>query len=244
MTFNLPSLITNNTYKTQTLMQSASSLLLLSELPKFAATYAPIADTNNKELISNKLIANYLQITSNFIRNNPAQLTQVIASLSSKIFNLYYKTFDPDNPTILFGPGYYFKYTPANPEKSESSVVSLSSDTLPSFVYIYFNSTTESSLKRITGSVLVFTNQSSPNLNVQLKKINFLGSNQNYMVYSTSSAGDGLESISITSDVDGYVTIPNMVVNTPSISSSVVKAYYVTAVNSAISADIFAYQRI
>ena len=96
-------------------MQSASSLLLLSELPKFAATYAPIADSNNKELISNTLLANYLQITTNLIRNNPVQLTQLIASLSSKIFSLYYKTFDPDNPTILFGPGYYFKHTPANP---------------------------------------------------------------------------------------------------------------------------------
>jgi hypothetical protein len=185
-----------------------------------------------------------LQITTNFIRNNPAQLTQVITSISSKIFNHYYKTFDPNNPTILFGPGYYFKYTPANPEKAESSVVSLSSSTIPSFVYIYFNSTTDSSLKRITGSALVFTNQSPPNLNLQLKKINFLGSNQDYMVYSTTSTGDSLESMSITSDVDGYVTVPNIVVNTPSTGGSLVRAYFVSAVNGAISADLFAFQRI
>ena len=48
MTFILPTLISNNTYNTQTLNQNASLLLLLSELPKFTATYAAVADSNNK----------------------------------------------------------------------------------------------------------------------------------------------------------------------------------------------------
>jgi hypothetical protein len=171
------------------LQKNSALLLLLSELPKYSLAYAPAAS----ELISNTLFTNYLQITTNFIRNNPLQMPASVATISQQVFTQFYKTFDPYRPTVFSGPGYYFKYTPANPKADDTSVLSLSSNTIASVVYIYFNSTIDASLKRITGAAFVFLGQtSSTNLNLQLKKIGFLGSNQNYIVYSTAISGNNL----------------------------------------------------
>lgn len=142
---------TSNTYNTSFIHTNSTLLLLLSEMPMYNFTYIP---ANSAELISNSLFATYLQITTNYIRNNPSSMPATITALSQAVFTRFNKTFDPYQPTIFSGPGYYFKYTPTNmiASNDDSSVVTfIPLSALASVTYIFFNSSINPSLKKITG---------------------------------------------------------------------------------------------
>jgi hypothetical protein len=157
-------------------------------------------------------------------------------TVSQLTFNQIYKTFDPYLPTIFSGPGYYFKYTPANTLTDDTTVASLSTNNDSSVILIFFNSTTDSTLKRITGTTYLFLNNKVSQLNLKLKKINFLGNNENYIIISN---GNQL-SLSISSDSDGFVTISNI---TTSVSASI-NSYFVSSLAGSSVADSFNSERI
>jgi hypothetical protein len=158
-------------------------------------------------------------------------MNQISYSLSQLVFSQLFKTFDPYQPTIFAGPGYYFKYTPSNPLADDTSVVSLSSNSVSSVVFIYFNSTTDPSLKRITGNTFVFLNQAAAlQLSLQIKKISFLGSNEDYVILLNNN----VLSLSISSDSDGFVTISSI---TTSISSAI-NCYVVSSSTSTGSSNL------
>lgn len=141
----------SSAYTTSFLLRNSPLLLLLSEMPKYSFTYSP---ADPAELISNSLFATYLQITTNYIRNNPSQMPTSINTLSQGVFTRFSKTFDPYKPTIFYGPCYYFKYTPPSMAASndDSSVVTFSPPSpLASVTYIFFNSSINPALKKITG---------------------------------------------------------------------------------------------
>ena len=99
--------------------------------------------------------------------------------MSKLVFDQLFNSFDPYKPTIFSGPGYYFKYTPANPTSDDSTVVSISQTTVASVVYIYFTSAVDSTNPRLTGLAYVFLNQANTaQLNLKIKKISFLGNNE------------------------------------------------------------------
>jgi hypothetical protein len=142
---------TSNAYTTSFLLRNSPLLLLLSEMPKYSFTYSP---ADPAELISSSLFATYLQITTNYIRNNPSQMPATVTALSQAVFSRFSKTFDPYEPTTFSGPGYYFKYTPPNMAASndDSTVVTFSpASALASAIYIFFSSSVNPSLKKITG---------------------------------------------------------------------------------------------
>jgi hypothetical protein len=214
----------NTSISTDYFIDHISSLLLLSELPNYNWIFSP----KSTELISNDQFANYLQITSNYIRNHVLQASTSVQSLCQLVFSQLNSTFDPYQSTILSGAGYYFKYTPAN-AKDDTTVVSLSQTNIASIVFLYFNSTVDSSLKRITGTAYVYLDQASTQLNLKLKKISFLGNNENYMVMHN----DNQLSLSVSSDSDGFVTITNISTS----YGSTLHSYYVSSKAITVNAD-------
>lgn len=170
------------------------------------------------------------------MRNHPLQMNISARSIAQLVFNQLYKTFDPYQPTIISGPGYYFKYTPSNPKKNDSSVITINNITISSIIFIYFNSTIDSNFKKITGTTFIFMNQAAPiQVDLTIKKIDFLGSNEYYFLYTNGNRVD----LQIT-DNDGYITIPNLTTST----NSIVISYLVSSNKLSIPADIFKSERI
>lgn len=186
--------------------------------------------------MSNVQFANYLQILTNYIRNNYQWAANNISSVSQLVFGSMYATFDPYNPTTFSGPGYYFKYTPANSLTDDATVATISSTSVASVIFILFNSTIDSSIQRITGTTYIFLNQpDSTTVTLTIKSINFLSSNQQYIVISNSNQ----LTLPISSNNQGYLMISSVSTSTP---SSVV-SYYVSSTSSTYI-DQYVSQRI
>jgi len=103
-----------------TFITNLRTMQLLSELPQFNFDYTPSLTT---ELLSPKQFATYLQIKTNYIRNNPTLISPQTSLLASFALTRMNNVFDPYSATILAGPGYYFKFSPATMETDDSSVV-------------------------------------------------------------------------------------------------------------------------
>ena len=90
---------------------------------------------------------------------------------------------DPYSSTVLAGPGYYFKYSPATMQTDDTSVVTTTFTTgVQSAVFLFFSNTFAAT--DITPTIYIFEDSTSTNTvtTVTIKKINFLGSNQAYQV--------------------------------------------------------------
>ena len=160
---------------------------MMSELPNFTLDYVPASG----ELLSIRQFANYLQIKTNYIRNHYQNAAAQVYAIASFALGSQYNVFSPYAPTLLAGPGYYFKYSPSTAQKDDSSFVTITQNGTPlqsSVVFMLFNSTV-SSVKAITGTVYVFLSSlSSSNVTLKIKKIGFLESYQSYSVLVNSIA--------------------------------------------------------
>lgn len=83
----------------------------------------------------------------------------------------------------------------------------------------------------------MFLNQNvTSQISLKLKKLSFLGNGQQYIVMQN----DNQISYSISSDVNGYVTVSNISTST----SSTLNAYYVSSTKSSAIADLYSSERI
>ena len=208
-------------------------LQMLSELPQYAFTYTPATG----DLLSEEQMATYLQITTNRIRNDPTNTGARVLEVAQSVFNDLYKAFSPYRDTVLAGPGYYFKYTPDTATSQDNTVLTLSGTTLSTLAIVLFNSTVNSSNDRITGTAFLFVNGlADATLSLTLKKIGFLGEDEQYTVL----LNDATSSLSASSDTDGFITLTGVSASTGSVSN----AYYVSSVASTAISEAYSDQRI
>lgn len=215
-------------------MLNIEKLLLLSELPNYNFVYTPASG----DLLSPNQFATYLQITTNYIRNHYQYAASQVAAIANFTLTFMSKVFNPFNSTTFSGPGYYFKYLPSTAQTEDSSFVSVtqSSPAQPVAILVLFNSTYNAST--ITGGAYVFLGSmtASSNVTLKIKKIGFLGSNQNYQVFANNVP----QSISVSSDSNGFLTISNV-----ASSTTTSQYHYVVMSSSATSVgDIYSSQRI
>lgn len=91
------------------LLSNLRTVLLLSELPQFQLidTY-----TSSNVLFEKEQFGTYIQIKTNYIRNNQGAMSSTVMSLATLGLNNMKDVFSPFESTVLAGPGYYFKFNP------------------------------------------------------------------------------------------------------------------------------------
>jgi hypothetical protein len=131
---------------------------------------------------------------------------------------------NPYTATVLAGPGYYFKYSPAGMGTDDSSVVSTTHTAgTQTMVLLLYNSTQSAS--SIIPSAFVYQNTTATTTTtLTIKKVNFLTSNQQYEVYYNGT----LQNSAPTSDTNGYLTLASV----PTSNASAVYPITVLAVTS------------
>jgi len=149
--------------------------------------------------LSEKQFASYIQMKVNYIRNHYQYASAQALAIANFTFNSQFNVFSPYSPTVISGPGYYFKYSPSTSQLDDSSFVTISqiNSNQSSVVFVLFNNTV-TSIKAITGYVYVFLGSlnASSNVTLKVKKIGFLESYQSYLVQANGIS----QSLNVTSD--------------------------------------------
>lgn len=198
------------------------------------------------ELISEIQFATLLQIHTNRIkRETTISQSNRLSNICNMTFNNMKSVFQPYSTTILSGPGYYYKYRPSTSLADNTSFVYLTQNTtnkLSEMIYVYFNSTVDSSFPRITGTVYACVYNTSTNLLVSstvqltIKKTSFIKSNQVYSLYENNLP----LSTTVTSTSDGFMSIGQATTFT---NAANIKSYYVSSSAGSVT-DVYAPSRI